>query len=197
MDLDEKSFNFSAIFSRLNLPVVVFFAGLFVLAVGAGFVIFRNEGKSYIEILSAEESNAAISKIVVDVGGAVKSPGVYKIDSGARVEDAVTAAGGLAEDANRTSVNLAAKVFDGQKIVVPVNGAGGPGQESGQSQVSGIATINLNTASAGELDQLPQIGPATAQKIIAGRPYSGPDDLIAKKAVSKSVWEKIKDRVSF
>lgn len=146
---------------------------------------------------------AAAARICVHVDGAVRAPGVYALDAGARVADAVQAAGGLAGDASSTAVNLAQVLEDGQQIVVPTEaevaegaavgvaggdggagssggGAGGTGgsANAGSSAASSgggmaAAKVNINTASAAELITLSGIGEATAAKIIAYREANG------------------------
>lgn len=110
---------------------------------------------------------------VVDVEGAVRSPGLVRLPKGARVADAVARAGGMTAKALRSGVNLAAPVADGQQVLVPAAGTlvgaastGGAGSSSGP--------ISLNAATAEQLDSLPGIGPVTAQKIIAFREQHGP-----------------------
>lgn len=110
------------------------------------------------------------AQVVVHVAGAVASPGVYSVADGARVIDAVQAAGGFAADANADAINLAAKVSDGQRIYVP---------RMGESVVAADGAIesgpvNLNQATAEQLDTLPGVGPATAAAIIAYRDQHGP-----------------------
>lgn len=179
------------------------FLGLFVLALGAGLYFFRgNSSPEDIKIISgASPSSAQAQAIVVDVGGAVNSPGLYKLSTDARVADAVSAAGGLSNDVDSKQVNLAAKVNDGQKVYIQkVGESAGSGVSTTTGQVAGVSTgglVNINSASSAELDTLPGIGPATASKIIASRPYSSLNDLVLKKAVSSSVFEKIKDKISY
>ena len=179
---------------RLKLLVFgLFFAGLFLLAIGAGIFLFRNsESSDEIEIISASQGQ----RIVVHVDGAVAKPGVYELTDSARVSDAVSVSGGLSDSADTAKVNLAAKVTDGQKIYIPKVGEQSTGtlQSTAGDSVSGL--VNINTASESQLDTLPGIGPVTAQKIIASRPYSSPEELLTKKAVGQSVYEKIKDLVA-
>ena len=108
--------------------------------------------------------------LVVDVAGAVKRPGVYTVPRGDRVVDAIARAGGFTAHADRTAVNLAAPLVDGEQVVVAGAGAGGA---AGSSSASG-APVSLNSATAEQLDALPGIGPVTAQKIIDYRAQHGP-----------------------
>jgi len=121
---------------------------------------------------------------VVHVAGAVRRPGVYRLRAGARVQEAVRRAGGARRGANVNGINLAAKVVDGQQVVVPSrtpSGSGAPAAAGGPSEGSGGAgaaaapgpPISLNNATAEQLDTLDGVGPATAQKIIAWRTQHG------------------------
>lgn len=176
-----------------------FLLGVFIFAIGLGLLIFRNGGgESKVKIISSDQvlGEAKLLEIVVDVGGAVNNPGVYTLGSDSRVNDAVAAAGGLSAEADSSRVNLAGKISDGQKVYVPAK------QEQVRSDKGEVISqqnsslISINSATEGELDTLPGVGPVTAGKIIAGRPYSNIDELLSKKAVSKSVFEKIKERIT-
>jgi competence protein ComEA len=114
---------------------------------------------------------AGSKTILVDVAGAVARPGLYHLRQGARVADAVARAGGLTRKAERSAVNLAAPVSDGQQVLVAARGSPGAGTEG----ASGAgARVSLSSATAEQLDALPGIGPVTAQKIIAYRQAHGP-----------------------
>jgi len=185
---------------RLKFAVFgLFFAGLFLLAIGTGIFLFRNSSsdKGDIEIISADSQSQQAGKIMVHVDGAVGRPGVYELPGSARISDAVSASGGLAKDADTVKVNLAAKVTDGQKIYIPKIGEQSAGGSQSTAADSTSALVNINTATESQLDTLPGIGPVTAQKIIASRPYSSPEELLTKKAVGQSVYEKIKDLVTY
>lgn len=139
-------------------------------------------------------------EIVVDVAGAVMKPGVYKLKVDSRVQDALIAAGGMSEDADREkvakSINLASKMVDGAKIYVPWQGEKIPdSQENVVLSAANEGLININDASQSELEELPGIGEVTAGKIINGRPYSDINQLLEKKVVGQSVFEKIKDKI--
>lgn len=117
---------------------------------------------------------AAGTSAVVDVSGEVRRPGVYKLPPGARVQDAVRRAGGALRHADLQAVNLAAKVADGVQIVVPRTGAGGgAGAAAAGSGSAPVGPVNLNTATAEQLDTLDGVGPATAAKILAYRQQHG------------------------
>lgn len=173
----------------------IFLVGLFVLAVGLGLTFFKKPPSDEIQIISAQSSSAT-SEILVHVDGAVVSPGVYRLPVNTRVDDAIKAAGGFASDADQARVNLAAKVGDGQKLYIQRVGETVSQSVSGSVGGESVSQININTASESELDKLPGIGPVTAQKIIASRPYSSTEELLSKKVVSSSVYEKIKDLIS-
>ncbi|MFA5932458.1 MAG: ComEA family DNA-binding protein [Microgenomates group bacterium] len=140
-------------------------------------------------------------EVKVDVSGAIVSPGVYSLSLDSRVEDALKMAGGVTEEADPVyvskTINLAQKVADGMKIYVPkVSENIGTDASSQGNSVSAIGLININEAALADLDKLPGVGAVTAQKIIDNRPYSGIEDLVTKKAVSRSVYEKIKAQIS-
>ncbi len=120
--------------------------------------------------------------LVVHVVGAVNAPGVVRVAAGSRVLDAVAAAGGLAPLADTRRVNLAAKLVDGQRVVVPavgesvptVLGDPGGGDPGGAGFVDPAPSVNLNDATVAQLDVLPGVGPATAAAIVAHRTQHGP-----------------------
>ena len=185
------------------LVMAVFFGGLFLLAVGLGLVFFKGQKDDDVQIIStgaqvAGEKTTPLAggEIMVHVDGAVLRPGVYKLSGEARVDDAIKAAGGTVSDADGTKVNLAAKLIDGQKVYVPTTSeqvVSGQGLVVGQSQ-NGLISINSGTQA--ELESLPGVGPVTAQKIISLRPYGSVEELLSKKVVGASTFEKIKDKVT-
>jgi competence protein ComEA len=118
-------------------------------------------------------STDAPATVVVHVAGAVARPGVYRLGDAARVADALDAAGGAAAEADVDALNLAAKLSDGERVYVPRKGEVGigPGQSVGASAPAG--PLDLNTATADQLDDLPGVGPATAEAIISYRTEHG------------------------
>jgi len=147
-------------------------------------------------------SATVATRIGVDLIGAVQQPGVYFLDSPARIADAVQAAGGLAPDADREQINLAAHVTDGQQIRVPRVGDVSPKTATGDAATGSSAqdtTININQADVATLDSLSGIGPTTAEAIVAYRTSNGPfkrvEDIQNVKGIGPALFGKIKDHI--
>jgi competence protein ComEA len=158
--------------SRSQLLVYVVIA-VAVLVIGARWIRSSGSGSGGGAELSfaadsAHETEGA-RDVVVHVAGAVHRPGVYRLPTGSRVTDAVRRAGGFADGANRDAINLAARLSDGQQVVVAGAGAAAaPAAAGGQS-----GPISLGSATVEQLDQVEDIGPVTAQKIIEFRDQHG------------------------
>lgn len=144
--------------------------------------------------------------VVVHVAGAVLQPGVYTLPAGARVVNALEAAGGLSPDADAVAVNQAAALWDGAQVYVPsrAEGATPPAVGvSGESRAAPIllpeaggGLVNVNTAGAAELEALPGIGPSKAQAIIAHRPYTSVDDLDRVPGIGPATLEQLRPLVT-
>ena len=119
-------------------------------------------------------------RILVHVLGAVVEPGLYELDDGERIVDAVAAAGGFTETADQAALNLARVVGDGEQVYVPAVGEEPPPAPAGGPTVGGL--VNLNTADSAELETLPGLGPELAQRIVDWRTqngrFSSVDDLL-------------------
>src|SRR6478672_12841948 len=113
------------------------------------------------------------SRVVVDVVGAVRRPGLYRLAHGSRIADAVTRAGGATSKADLAQVNLAAPLADGEQVVVPKRLPGGAAGASAASPGAPGGPVQLSTATLEQLDSLPGVGPVTAQKIIDYRQKHG------------------------
>jgi competence protein ComEA len=154
----------------------------------------------------AEPSLAAVGAtagpaLIVDVEGAVVHPGVHQVPAGGRVADAIAAAGGYGTEvdiaAAAAALNLAEHLSDGQKIHVPARGevvtlpAGATEPPAGAGGL-----IDINYATQEQLESLPGIGPVTAAKIIAARPFGAIDELDSRDVVGPSVMEQIRDLIT-
>ena len=150
-----------AVAGALLLIAALFLAGRYL--AGAGTAKQAAPARMVSEELHAEPR----PRLVVHVVGAVKRPGLYRLADGARIADAVRRAGGATRRADLSLVNLAAPVSDGSQVVVPRRpppAAAGTATESEAAPAAG--PVHLNTATAEQLDELPGVGPVTAQKIV-------------------------------
>lgn len=158
-----------------------------------------------------EEAPAA--EIVVEVVGAVATPGVYRLPTDARQGDAVAAAGGLRADADVAAVNLARRLRDEERLVVPTIGPAAPAapDSAGTEGVAGgveptgaagaaAVPVNINTATVEQLETLPRIGPALAARIVAYREERGPfrsvEDLAAVEGISPQMVDELRSLVT-
>lgn len=148
--------------------------------------------------------------LVIDVQGAVRRPGVVLLPPGARVADALAAAGGYSGQADlnaaAASLNLAALLADGAQVYVPIIGAptaGGGGSAVGGPDGTaggGSTLVNVNTATPEDLEALPGIGPVTVQKIVAGRaeqPFTTLEEMVEREVIDRGQLEDIRDLVTF
>lgn len=160
-------------------------------------------------VAQGSPSAPVTAELVVDVQGAVRRPGVVLLPPGARVADALAAAGGYTRQADlnaaAASLNLAALLADGAQVYVPIIGAPavGGGAPAGGGTAGGAdssALVNVNSATPEELEALPGIGPVTVQKIIAGRaeqPFATLDEMVERKIIDRGQLEDIRDLVTF
>jgi competence protein ComEA len=187
----------------------------FVLA-GALFIVTRLPSGEAVKL----QPSPTQPSITIQIIGAVVRPGVYSFTQGSRVQDAVTGAGGLLSTADTNSINLAAKLEDGQQVNIPFQGGAlpGPGSSfnppfpgSGNSSnapflvltsptVPAGNLININTATLTQLDALPGIGPTTAQKIIDYRTQHGPfqkiEDIMNVAGIGPATFDDLKTLIS-
>jgi len=140
------------------------------------------------------------ARLIVDVVGGVRRPGLYRLALGARVADALARAGGLTPKADRTLVNLAAPLADGEQVIVPLRVAGGAGSSGGSSSAAPAGPVHLNVATLEQLDALPGVGPVTAQKILDYRDKHGAfgsvDELDAISGIGPARLDQLRDLVA-
>ncbi|PIV01854.1 hypothetical protein COS55_00950 [Candidatus Shapirobacteria bacterium CG03_land_8_20_14_0_80_40_19] len=194
----ERKFLLEEFLENNKFTIGILLLGIILVGAGVlGFKVINFSGNQpEVQILGEENTdNSGKEELVVEISGEIQKPGVYNLTSGSRINDLLIAAGGLSVNADRDwvvkNVNLAQKLTDGAKIFIP---AVGENSQTDNQAVEG--KININTASEAELDMLWGIGPATAQKVISGRPYQKTEDLLNKKIVKTNVWEEIKDKIS-
>jgi competence protein ComEA len=186
----------------------------------AAFLLATQSGRGEIEVRPASAGGSgppvgspgpgSAGSIVVEVAGAVVRPGLHTLPAGTRVGEAIAAAGGYSPRvdtrAAERDLNLAAPLRDGDRVRVPSrddpdptapNGTTGGGAGGGEDASARL--LNVNRATAAELEALPGIGPATAAKIIsarAERPFARVDELLERKLVSSKVMEAIRGLVT-
>jgi competence protein ComEA len=179
----------------------------FILA-GALLLVVRTPSGKPVELMPAPTK----TPILVNVIGAVPRPGLYELPEGSRVHNAVDAAGGFLAEADTTAINLAAVLEDGQQLDIPyLDGAGTtpvPNTTPGSTRVPGQITpspvsddlLNINTATVDQLDDLPGIGPTTAQNIVDYRTQHGPfqriQDLMNVPGIGPATFDRLKDLIT-
>jgi competence protein ComEA len=182
---------------------------LVVLAVG-GRLLLRPDAHADalpVEPVVAVETtteSAPAAQVVVHVVGAVRSPGLYRLDEGSRVADALALAGGTVPKADLAAVNLAAQLVDGTQVVVPKTGPRGQPSSAAVSGAAGAPAqagpIRLNSATLEELQEIPGVGPVTAQRIVEFREQNGPfrsvDELDAVPGIGPKRLEQMRELVT-
>jgi len=204
-------------FKKYLVEIIILTIAIFVSVIS--LIIFLNSSSQKEEIKISETKNqiTSVKKIFVDISGSVNKPGLYQLNNNSRIKEAIDKAGGLSDDADKgyfnRNFNLARFLSDQEKIYIPSVWEVQNGyfienpqtlnyiQPINQQSIvfnsdSSQNLININQASLDELDTLPGIGKVLGQKIIDNRPYQSLEDLINKKVINKSVFEKIKDLIS-
>lgn len=153
------------------------------------------------EPVPAPVASASPAVLIVHVAGWVEKPGVYELNEGSRVIDALEAAGGARRGAELAALNLAALLTDGQQVLVPRAAEPGPTSSSSGTVAAGVATlVNVNTATAEELETLPGIGEVLAAAIIQYREEHGPftsvDQLVDVSGIGEVTLEEIRELVT-
>ncbi len=206
-----SAWSFDEIRHRFGVSIVLGAVSIVLIIISGILLIKSVQTTSPIQFSSDTASNSGVlghttSQVVVDIQGAVARSGVYKLPEGSRVEDAIIAAGGLTKEADNQrisqTINRAAIVADGGKLYFPkISDSSSSNIVRREGNTPGVPSqttdmVNINMASQAQLDELAGVGPVTAQKIIDGRPYQVLTELVSKKAMSQSVFDKVKDRLT-
>ncbi|WP_245804825.1 helix-hairpin-helix domain-containing protein [Halobacillus hunanensis] len=145
------------------------------------------------------DTTTAEQKMVVDVKGEVARPGIYKLETGLRVNDAITMAGGMTKEADQTSVNLAQKIVDEMVILVSRTAPGDTNSSLVSSGSGSTGKVRINQASVEEIQALPGIGPSKAEAIIKHREENGlfkkPEDLLDVSGIGEKTLENMLDMI--
>ncbi len=143
---------------------------------------------------------AASEHVTVHVVGAVRRPGVYRLEAGRRGHDALRAAGGATRRADLAGLNLAATLLDGTQVLVPERGAARATRPAGSTASDDVPVVRLNAADAAALDALPGVGPATAARILAWRDehggFTSVDDLLEVPGIGPAKLEALRSLVA-
>jgi competence protein ComEA len=149
--------------------------------------------------VALELEEAPPRQVVVHVAGAVARPGLYRLPDGSRIDDAIAEAGGAKPKAALDLVNLAAPLADGQQVVVPLRGSGAAVAASGLGSEAPAGKVHLNSATLEQLDELPGVGPVTAQQILSYRDANGAfrsvDELDAVPGIGPATLEQLRPLV--
>lgn len=199
---------------KAALPVTVVAALLFFWVTGSSGNDIKETNEPVSEIVSeasddgngidedfGNSSTASPSEIYVDISGCIYNPGVYKLKSGTRLFQAVEKAGGLTPEADINSINQAEEVYDGQKILIASKNEVDDGSYSSQAVTEAASSkININTADLTQLQNIPGVGPSTAQKIIDYRTTSGRfksiEDIKNVSGIGDKTFEKMKEYIT-
>lgn len=203
---NEEASQFTTQLRRL-MPAILAALGVTLVAAGITINYIKTKQNNILTGTTSENiatiaGEAKTKTIKIDIEGAVQKPGVVEVPYDSRIKDVLISAGGLTAKADRIylskSINLAQQVSDGMKIYIPFQGevTSQSVTQSISNTINQSALININDATASELDTLPGIGPVTAEKIISNRPYQKMEELVEKRIVSQSTFNKIKDKIS-
>jgi competence protein ComEA len=183
-----------AIVGALLLIAALFVAGRYFAGAGAA------EQQTAAGPVAGELRAEPAPRLIVHVVGAVRRPGLYRLANGARIADALRRAGGATRRADLSLVNLAAPVSDGTQVVVPRRVPAAAAGGEGPATAAAGGPVHLNTATVDQLDELPGVGPVTAQKIVDWREqhgaFSSVDDLDAIPGIGPARLEQLRELVA-
>jgi competence protein ComEA len=177
---------------KIGIPAALIGAGITILA-----LVWWDSSRSVTVVMTGDPE----ATITVQVEGAVNHPGTVSLPAGARLDEAIAAAGGLTDDADVSRLFLAARVGDGERIIIPRReiATSASGGTPADAQM-GVGKLDLNTATAEQLQELPGIGAVLAQRIVAYRDEHGPftsiDELDNVEGIGPSLLEKLRPLVT-
>ncbi len=185
---------------KLSLRLSLIILGTGILFLGSSLVLlFTSASIHQAQAIESEfpQAERAETAFTVDISGSVKKPGVYQVLPHTTWGEVLEKAGGFEVNVDRQFINeklnLAQVIESGEKLFIPAQGSSSDQLEKPTAQSS---LISVNFSSIGALDQLPGVGEKIAQKIIDNRPYGALPELVEKKVLSTSLFEKIKDQLS-
>lgn len=200
-------------FFEWRFHFLAFFLGVLI-ALGGGYLLIYGDvvaaediwdldlEVSHVSDANSDFKGSTAQKLLVDIRGAVKSPGVYEFEEGLILNEAINQAGGLSADVDQAwvdqNLNFVRELEDREKIYIPAKDTevAGKSGTSDRVDLADDTVINLNSASKSELESLPGVGPATAGKIIDSRPYRQKTDLLNVSGIGEATYEKLKDKVA-
>ena len=182
------------------LLVAAFVVAALVSGLSGGRAVPLATGSSSVVTPAASGRPSSSAELFVHVSGAVNKPGLIRLPPDSRVVNAVEAAGGFAEGADPAGLNLARRVHDGEQLRAPLVGEALVGEPLASDASAGSALIDLNRATAGDLEALPRIGPALAQRIVDWRSANGSftaiTDLLEVTGIGQKLFDGLKDKVT-
>ncbi len=200
--MDSLRNRFGAVVGGRRLWPLLAAAGLAVVVLMVAILIAASRASGSTDeraVVPVERSTPSATALLVHVSGAVRSPGLVSLPAGSRVVDALAAAGGAIAAADQGAINLAARLTDGQQVVVPRKGATPAPATGGGGTGAGTAPVSLSSGTAEQLETLPRIGPALAARIIAYRQahggFSSVDDLGQVGGIGPKTLAGLKDLV--
>ncbi len=200
-------------FNKKEIYVVALL--IFAILTGSGVLIYRDQQTGNITVVTelgeevsfdsnGDSQEQALEEearyIYVDVSGEVKKPGVYKLDEGSRVFEAIEEAGGITEEAFTDNINMASLIFDEQKVHIPSKNQDVTNGNHEGLYDEGVYRVRINTASQSQLEGIPGIGPVIAGRIIEYRvengPFATPEDIMNVPGIGEATFEQINDYIT-
>lgn len=185
---------------QFKIPLALTIIALTFISAGIYFTLSKNSKNSVTFIENNVSVSSSSAQIVIHIAGEVENPGLYNVAKGTRLGQALEIAGGLTNNADvqmvEKSLNFAAVLTDGAKIYIPKKGENVLPAQTTVLNTTLLEGVSINNATKAELMELVGIGEVRAQSIIDNRPYQSLNELVEKKIIPASVYEKIKDKIT-